>query len=475
MVCLAAVVLFSACGGEADPATEAIPTTTSPEPTITIPPTTTVPEASEEVADVEISPGTVWGDVFEMLADAQQSCVGDAVGADLDRVSSREILDEDEVSQQELALLPCLPPQILRTVFLTEMMLGIEDDGVAVAEEQKACLQKVVDKMGVATLISALASNANRSDDAAQAEDTAQPLEMMAGLLRCLTTSSELSGRVVVSSLLETTIAAPIGLHTGLDMLEPGDAEVFNWRPGIPDDLPATAYRLTLFGRGEYADPPRPPSELIVATAWPRAIRANVLCLVDGAQVPCSNRAAVWRVEFDGPAMALLELPETEGRRDVIFLEERDGRPEGVIPVSHTRPIDGWEVPFPATGNAPPVVTNPLGGCDWVLFMQTLEPRETFTPIRTRDSARPVYMLISVCADDPTSYEIAPLVVVNETTVAHLDAFRPFVARPGATYAWELPDELFDAGNKIRGVVVREAPTRRGVWVTHPLVTNTDS
>ncbi len=473
-MCLAAVVLFSACGGEADPTTETIPTTTLPEPTTTVP-AITMPEASEEIPDFEIGHGTVWRDVFEMLAGAEQSCVRDAVGADLNRVLSREILDEDEVGQQELALLPCLPPRILRTVFLTGMMLGMEDDGVPVAEEQEACLREVVDEMDMAALISVLAYEAGGSNDAAEAEDAAQLLEMMAGFLRCPTTSSELSGRVVVSSLLETTVAAPMDLHTGLDMLEPGDAEVFNWRPGIPDDLPATAYRLTLFGKGEYADPPRPPSELIVATVWPRAIKANVLCLVDGAQVPCSNRAAVWRVEFDGPAMALLELPETERRRDVIFLEERDGRPEGVIPVSHTRPIDGWDVPFPATGNAPPVVTNPLGGCDWVLFMQTLEPRETFTPIRTRDSARPVYMLISVCADYPTSYEIAPLVVVNETTVAHLDGFRPFVARPGATYAWKLPDELFDAGNKIRGVVVRRAPTRRGVWVTHPLFTNTDS
>ena len=200
-MCLAAVVLFSACGGEADPATEAIPTTTSPEPTTTVPPSTTtttarpsptttvppttVPEASEEIADVEIGPGTVWGDVFEMLGGAEQSCVRDAVGADLDRLLSREILDEDEVGQQELALLPCLPPQILRTVFLAGMMLGMEDDGIVVAEEQEACLREVVDEMDVAALISVLASEAGGSDDAG-AEDAVQLLEMLAGLLRCL-------------------------------------------------------------------------------------------------------------------------------------------------------------------------------------------------------------------------------------------------------------------------------------------------
>jgi hypothetical protein len=75
--------------------------------------------------------------VFEVLAGAEPSCVGDAVGADLDRVLSREILDE--VSQQVLALLACLPLRILRTVFLTGMMVGMEDDGVPVAEQQEAC------------------------------------------------------------------------------------------------------------------------------------------------------------------------------------------------------------------------------------------------------------------------------------------------------------------------------------------------
>ena len=157
LVCLAAVVLFSACGGEADPATEAIPTTTSPEPTTTVPPPTTTtarpsptttvlpttaPEASEEMADFEIGPGTVWREVFEMLASAEQPCVRDAVGAELDRVLSREILNEDEVSEQQLAFLPCLPPQILRPVFLTGMMLGVEDDGVPVAEDQEAWFEK---------------------------------------------------------------------------------------------------------------------------------------------------------------------------------------------------------------------------------------------------------------------------------------------------------------------------------------------
>ena len=85
---------------------------------------------------------------------------------------------------------------------------------------RKPACGEVVDEMDVVALISVLASEAG--GDAAGAEEEAQLLEMKAGFLKCPTTSSDLSEQVVVSSLLETTVAAPIDLHTGLDMLEPG-------------------------------------------------------------------------------------------------------------------------------------------------------------------------------------------------------------------------------------------------------------
>ena len=106
--------------------------------------------------------------------------------------------------------------------------------------------------------------------------------------------------------------------------------------------------------------------------------------------------------------------------------------------------------------------------------MQSLQPRETFTPIRTRNPSSPIYMVISVCDGHPSSYEMVPLIVVDETTVAQVDAIQPFIARPGVTYAWRLPEELLNAATTIRGAIVRRAPTRRGTWVTHPLVINAD-
>ena len=63
--------------------------------------------------------------------------------------------------------------------------------------------------------------------------------------------------------------------------------------------------------------------------------------------------------------------------------------------------------------------------------------------------------------------------MVNETTVAQIEAFQPFTARPGATYTWKLPNKLLKAATTIRGAVVRQAPDG-GSWVTHPLATNTN-
>ncbi|MDE0231749.1 MAG: hypothetical protein OXI56_12185 [bacterium] len=135
---------------------------------------------------MDIDRDTVWRDVFDALTPAEQACVSDAAGTELDRVLRQGILDEDQLSQPQLALLPCLPPQVVRAVFLAGMAFGMEDDGIQVGEEQEDCLREVVDEMDVTALIAVLTSDSGASDEAAQAEDAAQLFEMMAGLLRCL-------------------------------------------------------------------------------------------------------------------------------------------------------------------------------------------------------------------------------------------------------------------------------------------------
>ena len=199
-LCLVAVVLLAACGDEEDrngsAATSTSPsvtTTTLPTPTTPVPPSTTAPTTTttslppraERDATAVIERDTVWQDVFDTLTPSEQSCISDAVGTELDWVLTQEILDEDEISQQELMLLPCLPPQLIRAVFLTGMMLGMEDDGMEAGEEEEACLQEAVDEMDVAVLVSAVAAEGDALNDAEE-ENAAQLLEMMSGLLKCL-------------------------------------------------------------------------------------------------------------------------------------------------------------------------------------------------------------------------------------------------------------------------------------------------
>jgi hypothetical protein len=130
------------------------------------------------------------------------------------------------------------------------------------------------------------------------------------------------------------------------------------------------------------------------------------------------------------------------------------------------RPIDGWDAPFSALSNPPPEITNPFGGCDWALLLDDLDPQETFRPLRAK-SVGAVYLVMSVCPDN-ASHEMRPLILLDETTVAEIDTFRPFLAQAGATYALRIPDELFETARTVRGVVVRRAPAG-GYWTTHPL------
>ncbi len=124
----------------------------------------------------------------------------------------------------------------------------------------------------------------------------------------------------------DVTVAATARLEDGIEMLSVAEAEILrNRRAGeTPEDLPSHALAVAFFGVGEHDDPPRRPSELLVANYWSTPLRMNVVCLVDGVQGSCSQEAGVWRVELDEPGIAMVALPESDARRDVILAEERD-------------------------------------------------------------------------------------------------------------------------------------------------------
>lgn len=274
---------------------------------------------------------------------------------------------------------------------------------------------------------------------------------------------------------IDVTVAPTVSLEEGIEMLGSSDAEFVreqitaNARPA--DELaalPPHAIAAGHWGAGEFDEPPRRPSELVVVNFWPTRMRMNVLCMVDGIQVACSDDAGVWRVELDAPGLAVVDLPESDARRDVILAEERDQMVQRPIPVSSARPVDGWDVAFSTLDDPPPTITNPFGGCDWALLLDNLDAANTFNPLRVKGIGA-VYLVISTCPDT-ASHEMRPIVLLDETTVAQIDEFKPFVAQPGTTYALRIPDELFEGAHTIRGSVIRRA-RGEGRWTTHPLAT----
>ena len=271
----------------------------------------------------------------------------------------------------------------------------------------------------------------------------------------------------------DVSVAPTVSLEDGIKTLSVADAAlIHDGRAGeTPPDLPSHALAVGFFGVGEFDDPPRRPSELVVANYWSTPLRMNVICLADGVQVSCSQDAEVWRVTLDEPGLAVLALPESDARRDVILAEERDHMVKRHYPISSVRPVDGWDVSFSTLSDPPRTITNPLGGCDWALLMDNLDQRETFKPLRTKGDEA-VHLVMSTCPGN-ASHEMSPLIVLDDTVVAQIDTFQPFMAQPGTTYALKIPDELFGTARTIRGTVVRRAPTS-GHWTTHPLFTATN-
>lgn len=278
-------------------------------------------------------------------------------------------------------------------------------------------------------------------------------------------------GTVLIPPTARTVLAQVIDYEEGIQMFEGDEYQLLTRRREVPDDLPETAHRMIRFGRGEHADPSQRPEELVVATPWPRPVGVNVLCLVDGVQVACSEDAYMWRVELEEPGLALLPIPTDEGRRDVVLLEDRDSRPEGFWPVSDVRAMDEAEVPYSWVGEPPPEIISPFGGCDFVLLRDNPYGWTPPRPLFETSADNPVYMYVSICPEyEKEKFVIYPFVILNETVVVKIDGFHPFIAEPGKTYAWRIPEELVQSGNIIRVAVSLVAKNINLVrWITHPV------
>lgn len=210
--------------------------------------------------------------------------------------------------------------------------------------------------------------------------------------------------------------------------------------------------------------------EVVLGSNQSRQRVENILCLTDGRQVPCALDGDVWRAELDEPGRAIVPVPGAGTRREVIRLLERDGRPEGVIPFSRIRSLDGPDASFSPgrVGAPPPEAAGSSGGCNYVHLENGSDHR---FPLRFTPSDRPLHMRIVLCPERP-AYVMHPMVVVNETMVAEIDGFHPFLAQPGRTYVLRVPDKLVTPGVRLRAAVSRvtSIPNRyAGHWITHPV------
>ena len=113
----------------------------------------------------------------------------------------------------------------------------------------------------------------------------------------------------------EVSAAEAMSLEEGLKRLDEPDDEVIHIAmdyEATVDDLPSHAISWAGYEMEQKA-------KLIVANFWPTELRLNVICLVDGQQVSCSNAAGVWRVELDEPGMAILDLPKPKSRVGAMY------------------------------------------------------------------------------------------------------------------------------------------------------------
>ncbi|MCY4393093.1 MAG: hypothetical protein OXE43_13755, partial [Chloroflexi bacterium] len=181
---LAAAVVLAACTGESTTAPDGSPSPATPAAS---PPAATAtavanpapapspspsPGAAPVAAGEIAAPGpaidgdTRWGDLFEALTAAEQSCFRDEFGDALDETLARPI-DGGDSAEWEARAFACLAPVTARAVFLEVLLAGMAEDDVEPDADERECLRATLAGADVAALVAA-----EREGDPALAEFT---------------------------------------------------------------------------------------------------------------------------------------------------------------------------------------------------------------------------------------------------------------------------------------------------------------
>ena len=171
LLCAAAVTLLASCGDDRPPptpepagtagtsrviyTTEGPATTGTTEPTATTEVTSTTtteaasappagdaePPAPDNGGELEVDGDTTWHDVFDSLGPSEQACISEELGDDdLQSFLEQPVLWSRGVAG-ERALFPCLEPSEAGELLLAMMFAAIEEEGLTLGSEERACLR----------------------------------------------------------------------------------------------------------------------------------------------------------------------------------------------------------------------------------------------------------------------------------------------------------------------------------------------
>ena len=139
--------------------TAAAAPTPRPRPTATVdrnagsqtpapPPAPGGPSAEHEFA---IDAGTLWQDLFDMLAPYEQSCIRREVGDELNTMLGLPVLPEEESRPWEVTAFQCLDAETASGIFLA----GITSEMQGLPPEGLTCLQELVASIDVVSIVAA--------------------------------------------------------------------------------------------------------------------------------------------------------------------------------------------------------------------------------------------------------------------------------------------------------------------------------
>lgn len=105
--------------------------------------------------ELMVDRGASWQELFDTLTSAEQACIREALGDEARALLARHILSDGPDDQWQVEVFSCLEPATARAVFLAGVIAGLEEDGVALGDEARACLREFAATLDVPAFMTA--------------------------------------------------------------------------------------------------------------------------------------------------------------------------------------------------------------------------------------------------------------------------------------------------------------------------------